>query len=145
MSLPDLEERKAWLIGAIVRAAHHYADAEAELREAVAEARYKSVSWAEVGTALGISAQAVQERFGRRTGRSGAEVRMMVAGVPKSPKGSDNIDQSIFKAALTVRLEAGETKREAIENAVAQVRATSPDFVPTLPPGFFNEPIKSRT
>jgi hypothetical protein len=144
VSVNDVEQRKAWVIGGIVRAAHHYADAEAELRESVAEARHESVSWAEVGMALGISPQAAQERFGKRRGRSGAEVRMMVAGVPKSPKGSDNIDQSVFKASLTIRLEAGESKREAVENAAAQVKATSPEFVPSLPPGFLNEPVESR-
>ena len=131
----EIDGRKAELVGTVVAAAHHCAEAEAELREAVASARYESVSWNDVGAALGISAQAAQERF-RRAGRSGMEVRMMVAGVPKSPKASSNLDQSNFKMALSVRLERGEAKKEAVDNAVADVRRTNPTFDPILPAGF---------
>lgn len=127
-----------WLLGEIIRAAHRYADAEDELREVIATARYESVSWAEIGKALGITAQAAHERFGKRAGRSGTEVRMMVAGIPKSPAGSDSIDQSVFKSALTIGLEAGMSKREAVDKALSAVRATTPDFEPILPPGFLN-------
>jgi hypothetical protein len=132
------DHQAAILLGQIVRAAHWKADAEAGLREAVAAARSESVSWAEIGRALGVSAQAAHDRFGKRSGRSGAEVRMMVAGVPKSPKGTGNIDQSKFKASLAIRLEAGETKREAVEHASSDVRASSPNFLPILPDGFLD-------
>lgn len=132
------EEREAALLGAIVVAAHHCADAEAELREAVVSARCEAVSWTDVGQALGVTAQAAQERF-TRTGRSGMEVRMMVAGVPKSPRGSTNIDQSTFKMALAVRLERGEAKKEAVDNATSDVRQSNPTFMPILPRGFLDQ------
>jgi pyridoxal/pyridoxine/pyridoxamine kinase len=84
--------------------------------------------------ALGVSAQAAHERFSK--GRSGSEVKAMVAKVPRSPKGTGNVDQSVFKSVLAIRLEMGESKTEAVEHATVAVRANSPKFVPQLPVGF---------
>lgn len=121
----------------IVKAAEQFVDAEAHLRRAVTSARSATdpLSWKEIGMALGVSAQAAHERFSR--GRLGSEVKKIVAKVPRSPKGTGNPDQSIFKAILAIRLGRGETKNEAVEHAVAAVRAGSPSFAPQLPAGFF--------
>ena len=122
----------------IVKAAEQFVAAEAHLRRAVASARSASdpLSWKEIGMALGVSAQAAHERFSK--GRPGSEVKEIVAKVPRSPKGAGNIDQSVFKAVLAIRLEKGEPKNEAVEHAIATVRAESPSFVPRLPAGFFD-------
>ena len=50
---------------AIRAAAKNLEDARAELDSAVQEARANGDSWAIIGTALGISKQAAQERFGK--------------------------------------------------------------------------------
>lgn len=39
---------------------------EAELRAAVSQARAERIPWATIGGALGLTRQAVQQRYGRR-------------------------------------------------------------------------------
>lgn len=50
----------------IIAAKTRVADAEADLRAEVAAARAAGNSWAIIGTALGVTKQAAQQRFGRQ-------------------------------------------------------------------------------
>jgi hypothetical protein len=52
-------------LAAVAAAADRVAQAEAELIEAVKEARAKGRSWNRIATALGVSRQAARQRFGR--------------------------------------------------------------------------------
>jgi hypothetical protein len=61
-----VEARDATHFRAIIAANQALADAEGDLRQAVADARAAGDSWAVVGAALGVSKQAAQQRFGHR-------------------------------------------------------------------------------
>ena len=56
---------------AVEAAARRLRAAEAELSDAVAEARSKGHSWGELGRSIGLSRQAVQQRFSHTNGDLG--------------------------------------------------------------------------
>ena len=56
ISTPEMELR---------RAAYHRAQAERELVDAVRHAKHKSMTWGEIGTALGTSGEAARQRYGK--------------------------------------------------------------------------------
>lgn len=61
---PD-DERDPEAFKALLAAATHRADAEAEIATAVAAARAAGYSWAVIGGAIGTTGQSVQQRYGR--------------------------------------------------------------------------------
>lgn len=61
----DIELHDATNFRRIVRAREAVEQADAELRDAVAQARADGDSWAAIGAALGVTRQAAYQRFGR--------------------------------------------------------------------------------
>ncbi len=72
-------------------------------------------------------------------GLSGDQVKPVVALIPKrlGPNGQLDLDQSLFKNEVTLRLMHGDSKRAAVELATAARRATRPDFEPEIKPDFW--------
>lgn len=64
---PDADASRLRRIGDAVRAV---ADSQVELADAVADARERGHTWAQIATMLGTSRQAAQERYGERATRS---------------------------------------------------------------------------
>lgn len=60
-----LSERGVTLIDAVSAAARDKDRAETALHDAVRHAREAGIPWAIIGTAVGVSRQAAQERFSR--------------------------------------------------------------------------------
>lgn len=53
------------LLRVVAVAGQHQADTDALVREAIANARDAGATWADVGAALGINAEAAAKRYGR--------------------------------------------------------------------------------
>ena len=62
----ELIEADTTTLRHIAELADKVEEADAELTEAVRQARRASRSWSEIGAMLGVSKQAAQRRFGRR-------------------------------------------------------------------------------
>ena len=60
---PTVEVRDGTYLRRITEAMAAVSDADAQLHEAVAEARANGESWALIGMVLGVSKQAAQQRF----------------------------------------------------------------------------------
>ena len=60
---PTVEVRDGIYLRRITEAMAAVSDADAQLHEAVAEARANGESWALIGMVLGVSKQAAQQRF----------------------------------------------------------------------------------
>ena len=60
---PNVEVRDGKYLRQIAEALQAVSDADAKLRQAVAEARAHGESWGLIGMVLGVSKQAAQQRF----------------------------------------------------------------------------------
>ena len=60
-----LNEHARALMDAVVAASRDRERAETALHDAVCQAREAGIPWAVIGTAVGVSRQAAQERFSR--------------------------------------------------------------------------------
>ena len=60
---PTVEVRDGTYLRRITEAMAAVSDADAQLREAVADARAHGESWSLIGMVLGVSKQAAQQRF----------------------------------------------------------------------------------